>query len=153
MRVKAAQSHECGLTLVETLVAVAIMGLAFASILGALATSITGSDLHRKQAIAQTVLRNKAELVKKTPYQICGTAGSYEAQVAYTPPAPDAGFGSTVTAVDHYATIVSGGAARPSPVPSPATCPVADEGFQRLTIRVTSPQGEVDKTMKVFKRR
>jgi prepilin-type N-terminal cleavage/methylation domain-containing protein len=60
---------ERGLSLIEVLVTVAILGLAFVTILGGMTVSIAGSDVHRKQATSQTVLRNLAEYLKSVPYQ------------------------------------------------------------------------------------
>ena len=63
---------QAGLTLIEVLVTVAILGIAFVTVVGGMAVSIAGSDLHRKQATSQTVLRNLAEFVKRVPYECSG---------------------------------------------------------------------------------
>jgi len=55
---------EDGTTLIEVIVTVAIMGIAFAALLGGMATSIAMSDVHRKQATAGTILRDYAEAVQ-----------------------------------------------------------------------------------------
>lgn len=68
--------NEDGLTLPEVIVTVAIMGIAFVSILGGMWTAIFTSDVHRKQALGTTYLINAAEHLKSevtTPYVPCGT--------------------------------------------------------------------------------
>jgi prepilin-type N-terminal cleavage/methylation domain-containing protein len=59
---------ETGLTLIEVLVTVVILGIAFVTVVGGMAVSIAGSDMHRKQAASQTVLRNLAEFMKAYEY-------------------------------------------------------------------------------------
>lgn len=56
-------SHDEGETLVELLMAVAIMGIAVIAIVGGIATTILMSDVHRKQATAGAYVRNYAEAV------------------------------------------------------------------------------------------
>lgn len=62
---------QAGLTLIEVLISVMILGIAFVAILGAMSTTIIGSALHRKQAAEQTIIRSYAEAVKSLPYQPC----------------------------------------------------------------------------------
>lgn len=145
LNLKLSVDREDGLSLVESLVAVAILGLAFVSILAALTTTISGSELHRRQATLEAVLRNKAELVKSVSYQSCGTSAQYESATPYTPAAPNSQYSVSVTAVDYFS--VSGS----SPAPD-SGCPVLDPGLQRLTLRAASPDGNVVKSLKVFKR-
>ncbi len=86
-----------GLTLIEVLVTVVILGIAFVTVVGGMAVSIAGSDMHRKQATSQTVLRNLAESLKAAPYQCSGDyteallvfTGTRLAQSPLTTPAVD----------------------------------------------------------------
>jgi type II secretory pathway pseudopilin PulG len=57
-------SNDEGETLVELLMAVAIMGIAVVAIVGGIATTILMSDVHRKQATAGAYVRNYAEAVE-----------------------------------------------------------------------------------------
>lgn len=63
-----------GVSLVEVLIAVAIMGLAMTAILGAIGTQISGTRVHRDQSNAAAVLTAAAERVKAAPYALCGSA-------------------------------------------------------------------------------
>src|SRR5665647_2178375 len=84
-----------GETLLELMIAVAIMGIAVVAIVGGVATSILMSDIHRKQATAGAYVRNYAEAV----------AGHYDASASpsYLPSAvgfaAPGGFTATVTSV------------------------------------------------------
>jgi len=56
-------SNDEGETLIELIIAVAIMGIAVVAIVGGIATSILMSDVHRKQATAGASVRDYAEAV------------------------------------------------------------------------------------------
>lgn len=71
--------NEDGLSLVEVLVTVVIIGICFVAILGGMWTAIVTSDTHRKQSLGETYLVSAAEYLKSddtTPYKTCGT-GTY----------------------------------------------------------------------------
>lgn len=96
-----------GETLLELLIAVAIMGIAVVAIVGGVATSILMSDIHRKQATAGAYVRNYAEAVvayvdAETPASTANFAGGsspdYSASaVGFT--APAGGFDASVSSV------------------------------------------------------
>lgn len=111
---------DTGVTLVELVVTVAILGIAFAAIVGGMLTSVVGSDHHRKQATAETVVRTYAELVKGLPATQaigCGvTAGDYQPDdVGLSVPS---GFSASATAV-RFGTM-SAGVASWGSCPGPA---------------------------------
>lgn len=65
---------EGGFTLIELLIVVVLLMLTFTTILAGLATSTNVSEMHRKQATAETLIRNLAEAVKRAeaiPYERC----------------------------------------------------------------------------------
>ena len=138
---------EKGATLVETLVAVVILGIAGVAILAGLQLSVAASDIHRKQTNGGAAVRSYAEAVEKylnttSNYVKCAGANAYSpAVVGYTVPAgqsaqhaaaqPLAGDGS-----------VAGGA-----------CPGADRGVQRLRLSVSSADGRATETLTIVVRR
>jgi prepilin-type N-terminal cleavage/methylation domain-containing protein len=80
---------DAGFTLLELLVAVAILGIAVAVIVGGMTTSILSSDIHRKDVTVDTLARSYAEAVKQQiasgGYVACATKTSYAP--AFTTPA------------------------------------------------------------------
>lgn len=129
-----------GTTLIEVLVAVVILGIAFVAILGSMTTFILASDIHRKQATAETVLRSYAEAVEGEPY-----TSDYltNCSPGYSPafPAP-AGYTVSVTAVT-YLSIATG---------DPASCPQGTT-LQRVSLQVVSPNGHAIETVQILKRK
>jgi len=71
-----------GESLIEVVVAVAIMGIAVVAIVSGIATTILMADIHRKQATAGTLVRNYGEAIEAYV-----AAGSYDASSApsYSP--------------------------------------------------------------------
>lgn len=132
---------QAGSTLVEVLVAVVILGTAFAAILGGMSTSSIASDIHRKQATAETVLRSLAEWVKAQPYRDCATTYSTS---GFTVPA---GYGATITGVSYWSGDPSASDTDFSP-----SCG-SDHGLQRVSLRVVSPNERASETVEILKRR
>jgi len=73
---------EEGLTLIELLIAMMVMGIALTVLLGGMVTTVTASGLHKQQAIAEVELRKYAELVKAARYE---PDGRYD-NVGYSAP-------------------------------------------------------------------
>jgi hypothetical protein len=115
-----------------------IMGIAVVALVAALGTAALTSDLSARNGTAQALLRSAAETVKAEPYVACAT--TYNAAPGPLP----AGYSIAVVGVD-YGTI-SGGTATYS-----STCP-PDAGAQRVTIRVTSGDGRVQRSVQIVKR-
>jgi type II secretory pathway pseudopilin PulG len=117
-----------GETLVELLVAVAILGVAGVAILAGLAMSIQGSDLHRKQATGGAYVRSFAEVIQTyvdvNGYQSCSAAASTYGSL--TVPDLPTGYTAAVTGVQSW----SGSGWGP--------CAAGANGIQRLDLRVTS---------------
>jgi type II secretory pathway pseudopilin PulG len=130
--------HEAGVTLVETLVAVAIIGLAFTAIVGGMRTSIMASDINRKQAGATTYLRSYAEAVNGDAYVNC--AATYAGAGFVLPGA--SGFTKDAPVVAYWSSVTS-------------TFNVgcgADSGIQRVTLGIRSADGRVAETLQIVKR-
>lgn len=84
---------DAGESLLEILLAIAIMGIAFAAILAGLGTAVATSGINREQADDSAYVRAIAERLEAvTPFPSCATAqAAYEAALtaapAITPPA------------------------------------------------------------------
>ncbi|MFC4332560.1 type II secretion system protein [Streptomyces andamanensis] len=126
---------EEGETLVEVLVAVVLMGVAFVIILGGMGTAIVSSVTQQKVTGADSVVRSAAEKIVGAPYVSC--AGSYDT------PGPPAGY--TVTVEVEYWDGVGA---------FDRLCPAADTGVQKVTLTVhsTGPRPVRDTTLEVVKR-
>jgi type II secretory pathway pseudopilin PulG len=72
-----ASAPESGTTLLELIMTVAIMGVAFASLLGGMFTFSYGASAHQHQASGAQYIREYAEAVAGTTYQACATPASY----------------------------------------------------------------------------
>ena len=85
-----------GETLIEVIMAVAIMGIAAVAIVGGIATTILMSDIYRKQATAGAYVRNYAEWVAAN-YN-ASASPSYSPTAAFKKTLP-AGFTAAATSV------------------------------------------------------
>lgn len=131
------RARDGGFTLVESLVAIALLGLSVVAILGAIGTAASTTGLQARQADADAGLRSGAELVKSQPYVACPAVAAYDPSQATT--SPDL----TLTAtIEHWngSTFV-------------ASCPVVDGGFQRVTVTATAANGAFTRSLEVVKRR
>ncbi|MCZ0983285.1 type II secretion system protein [Streptomyces diastatochromogenes] len=126
---------EEGETLIEVLVAVVLMGVAFVTVFGGIGTAIISSARQQKVTTADSVIRSAAEKLVATPYVPC--ADSYD-----TPP-PPAGY--TVTVEIEYWDGVGA---------FDQSCPTTDTGVQKvtLTVHTTGPHPVRDTTLEVVKR-
>jgi prepilin-type N-terminal cleavage/methylation domain-containing protein len=128
---------ERGFTLIELIVTVAILGIAFTVFLGGMGTSILGADISRKTATADIVVRRFAESVKGEAYTPCAT--TYGA-----PFSPPDGYAKALPAAIRYWNGMTY-------VDSP--CPVPELGLQLVTLRVASNDGRDSETVEIVKRR
>jgi type II secretory pathway pseudopilin PulG len=140
------RSDDRGETLIELVVAVAIMGVVVVALLGAIATSIRMSDVHRKQARAGAFLRSYAEEIQNSVaegagYKPCADtvitrypASSFLGDVQLYPP--------TITAVTFW----NGSMFVPS-------AGAKDIGVQRLSLLLVSKDTQVSETLDLVLRR
>jgi prepilin-type N-terminal cleavage/methylation domain-containing protein len=140
--VSRAQRDESGLTLVECLVTVVIMGLAFVALLGGLGTSIFASDVHRKQATAETVLRSFAEHVKTEAYVPCAGSSTYGGS-----------FSTSATGYSPSVTAVAWWNATSGAFDATACTTATDPGLQRLTLQVRSSDERATESVQIAKRK
>lgn len=136
--------RERGDTLVEVIMTVVIVGIAFTGILAGLGTAINLSGTHRGQANADVVLVSAADSVKAQGYVPCPgvTASTY-----YSPMLEGVTLPSGWSASNLAITAVKGwnGSAFVS-------CPSSDGGLQRVTITATTPDNRSIETVDVVKR-
>jgi type II secretory pathway pseudopilin PulG len=90
-------ANDQGETLIELIIAIAIMGVAVVSIVSGIVTSILMSDVHRKESSAGAYVHDYAEKVENTVaaggYVLAASTGSYP----YTP--ADTRYTASITAV------------------------------------------------------
>jgi type II secretory pathway pseudopilin PulG len=135
--------RDAGATLVELIVAIAILSIAIVAIVGGLGTSVIVSDMHRKQATAGTAVRDFGEAVVASPYvESCGAAASYADAFA----AP-AGFTRSVTRVARW------NATTKLFVADTATGCAADTGVQKVSLSVASTDGRATESLDVVIRK
>lgn len=134
-----------GESLIELLVAMAIMSTAVIALVAGIGTAIRISDIHRKQATAGSYVRSYSEAVQSaiadtpTAYAACATSTTY--QSAYTVPDPTR-YQAEITAVTYW-----------DGTGFVATCPATDLGLQRVSLRVRSLDGRASETLDVVIRR
>jgi len=135
---------EQGDTLVEVLITIAILGIAFAGILAGLATAIRMSSIHRGQANADVVLVSSADAVKSQAYVACPsvTTSSYSPTSGVTLPSGWSASNITITSVQKW-----------NGTSFQASCPATDQGLELVTIKATSPDnGGSSEQVDVIKR-
>lgn len=139
---------EHGVTLIELMVTVMIVGIAFATILVALQGMYTANDENRKLSVAETWVRRYADAIGNASYVSCASTSSYSA--ALTPALP-AQYSATISSVEYW-----NGDASPATFGSlQSACQSGgDKGAQRITVRVTGQltSGTVTKTAVFVKR-
>ncbi len=155
--------HRCrrgedGFSLVEVLVSLTILGIAFVAIMGGMLMVQKGSDIHRKQAIAQTTLSTAAESVKQSTYLAC-TSATWTSTASYSPSASvdmsATGWSAAKVSKlrrwnDATGTFVDWWNGSPAAV---APCPAAgDGGLQEVTLSVASLDGRDTESISVVKR-
>jgi prepilin-type N-terminal cleavage/methylation domain-containing protein len=132
------EDRDAGLTLVEVLLAVAILGIGVTAIVGGMMTSIKSSDMERRAADGQTAMRAYAEAVAGATYAAC--ASSYTA-TGFTAPA---GFSASMTVTYWNASTSSFG--------SSCTVPT-DSGLQKVALTVAATDGRATETLTIAKRK
>jgi len=91
-----------GFTLIEILVAVAILGITFTALLTGLATIMSGTDTHRKGSVSGTLLRQWAENIEAlAPITSCSAVPNQYAFATVGPAVP-AGYTTTAPTVTYW---------------------------------------------------
>ncbi|WP_112243950.1 type IV pilus modification PilV family protein [Kribbella monticola] len=137
-------ADERGETLVEMLLAVAIMGIAAVALMAGLTTSVLMSDIHRKQATAGTAVRDYAEALQKYVAD-----GHYVDSCAS--PAPYA-LGSFTNPTGFQHSVVAGSIRYWDGSTWQPTC-TTDKGLQKLTIQANSDDSRANEQLVVVLRK
>lgn len=131
-------SNDEGETLIELIIAMAIMGITVVAIVGGIATTILMSDIHRKQATAGAYLRNYAETLQGS-YAPC-TSGAYDYAALLTAPGGEQ-FDPPTAEVKYWVD--------PSFV---IGCPTTDPGVQQITLTLESKDKRAKESLVVVVR-
>jgi len=116
---------EKGFALIETLVALALMGIIGVSLLSGAATATKATTITGEQATAQSLVRSEIEYVKNYPYQY--SASTYPVNPSLTIPA-----GWSV------------------PLPTVAPVHATDDGIQSVNV-TAEHNGETILTVEIYK--
>jgi prepilin-type N-terminal cleavage/methylation domain-containing protein len=127
-----------GFSLIEALIAMAILGAISAAFLNSLATAYKADALADQRTSAESLVRSEFEYIKDSPYQAYGF--SYEIPVPPgTPPPWDAGYTDLADGYQGYSVEVTGQQLIPA-THTPYSGP--DMGIQQITVEVYY-QGEL----------
>jgi prepilin-type N-terminal cleavage/methylation domain-containing protein len=131
--------RDAGFTLVEVLVAVSIMSIAFVTILEGVAVFTKTTHVHRTSATLDTAVRNYATQLEQTTYVDCTNGYSLGAPTGT----------SASVAIDYWR-----GDATPASFSNRSWCTSnGDRGAQRLRLTLTdTATGQVD-SLTIVKRR
>lgn len=125
------RSSDRGVTLIELLVAITLMVIAFGAVLGGLGLAYKIQSDQKANSTIDVELRNYAERVRDLPYVACPTANQTSYSAATTPS------GLTTTMTVEFFT----GAYGTDGAQFAATCGAEDRGMQRITVTMTDPRG------------
>lgn len=150
-RGEATGRRDAGVTLVEIVISIVLMGTVVIAILNATSTSIRTSSVSRDAAQVETVVVNAADRINRAPIR-CDIGGYTEYAVAAV---RSQGWwtneGEFAQAADVRHEFYD-------PAMSPpwreGVCPVDDFGkrlIQRVTVTITSPQESISRTIQVVK--
>ena len=140
--------HDGGFTLVEIVVTITLMAIAFAGILGALGMFSNSEYLQSGRAALDTQLRNSAEALAAAPYKACATPGDYTSVIS-----EPAGYSLVTVTVEYWYGDLGPtlGATFNATYNSGKTPACTDTGLQRLTITLKRSADNLTDTLGVAK--
>lgn len=137
-----------GMTLIELVVTVSILGISFVGLVAGLAAAVQGSAQQRRKAGTEAALRTAVEHLRDSgptapqPYIDC--APGYTVSVpGYTVTAQVVGYWDGDPVTNRFT----------PPAAAPAPPCTADEGLQLIAVEATSENGRVVERTHVVKRR
>ena len=159
IRVRTGEAQECntradaGFSLVEMVVTVTLMGLAMIPILVAALSLVKTSSYNRNATKVETVLANAADRLNRTP-ESC-TAGNYRGVAVAAARMQWNGLEDPESLVTtQFSYFVPGPSVSDAGAWTEGLCPpnvLAKDVVQMVTIGVTSPDGQVHRSMQVVK--
>jgi Tfp pilus assembly protein PilE len=123
---------EQGETLIELVIAIAILGVCVVAIGSGVAASVVVSGTHRDLADASQILHNDAEALEADPYVPCATATSYA-----VPSQAGTGWRNPTVTVKYW---------NGSSFPQGGSCS-SDQGLQQVTLTLTNKSGRVTQSL------
>lgn len=145
---------EAGTTLIELLVTIAIMGIAFVGVVGGIGTAIIGTDVQRKESTSGVLLTSAAEKLVAVPYEPCATTETFADLLL---PNPTPAFPVTVTRVSLWDGKPDASSRFVDVTTFPSACaPSDDKGLQLIELTVTpasGPRTTGPEVLQVVKRR
>jgi prepilin-type N-terminal cleavage/methylation domain-containing protein len=158
------RDREGGFTLPEVLAALIILGVTVVGILGALGSSTILSDVHRKAATADAVVRTYAERLSNWPYTQCALTNDSHYQPSTlnlttgAQPVIPANFaaGTTIVSIKYWNgdTPATWNSTCPGTPPAPCVqINYRDCGAQLITVQARSSDGRASQLLTFVKRR
>lgn len=141
-REAASSRRDDGSTFIEIMVSIVLIGIVVIGILAAVRVNIKASSLIYDAADLETVLLNAADRIDRATIRDC----HYENEVNAA--APDETW--TITVVEHQR-LVADPTGDPDLDWENCEFPLSAFDVERVTVRVTSPNGEISRTMMVVK--
>ena len=133
------RDEQAGFTLVEVLVTMSIIAIAFIVLLGAISVFFSSTRIHRASADLDAAMRTYVEKLADASYVDCATATSYNTV------AVPAGF--TASVQPKYWDGIN-----PNPAVYGPTCPAPDKGAQQLTVTLTRNTDGQNDSLVIVKR-
>jgi prepilin-type N-terminal cleavage/methylation domain-containing protein len=122
-----------GFSLVETMVALALLGVTIVAVLSAFSSAAIATNRHRMDANLDRLVRSDAEFIKRQ---------------AYVPKPPPAGAYANLAAPAGYAFAIQVWYYSPGPVPARGFAAANPErGLQQITLTATAPGGATERVI------
>jgi hypothetical protein len=145
--------RDLGVTFVEMLVAIVLLGIGVVGTLTAVRASVMGSRIERDHAMAHQWLQSASEVVRDTPRLGCDAMAeaairnSYQATIRTNAPAPDGWSDATLIDIIPPIRFWDG-----QQYLDPPACYENEERYlQLIQLQVSNPDGDIIETVEVVK--